>query len=84
MAMRVMQHATLGANRRPRDHSAGREETNVKLASESPARTVRDEGDPMPTTAPMDELLDERLAHRGRTDQDTAAAWESVTGEKFW
>lgn len=51
----------------------GREETNLKLASESPARAVRDEGGPMPTTAPMDELLDERLAHRGRTDQDTAA-----------
>ena len=25
-------------------------------------RAVRDEGGPMPTTAPMDELLDERLA----------------------
>ena len=29
-------------------------------------RTVRDEGGPMPSTAPTDELLDERLAHRGR------------------
>ena len=33
-------------------------------------RTIRDEGGPMPTTAPMDELLDERLAHRGRPGED--------------
>ena len=35
-------------------------------------RTVRDEGGPMPTTAPMDELMDECLAHRGRAGEDTA------------
>ena len=35
-------------------------------------RTVRDEGGPMPSTAPMDELLDERLAHRGRASEDTS------------
>ena len=29
-------------------------------------RALRDEGGPMATTAPMDELLDERLTHRGR------------------
>jgi hypothetical protein len=34
--------------------------------------TVRDEGRPMPTTAPMDALLDERLAHRGRAGEDAA------------
>jgi hypothetical protein len=33
---------------------------------------VRDEGGPMPTTAPMDELLDERLAHRGWSGADAA------------
>ena len=27
-------------------------------------RAIREEGGPMPTTAPMDELLDERLAQR--------------------
>ncbi len=26
----------------------------------------------MPTTAPMDDLLDERLTHRGRTGEDAA------------
>ena len=35
-------------------------------------RTIRYEGGPMPTTAPMDELLDERLAHRGRAGEDAA------------
>ena len=35
-------------------------------------RTIRDEGGLMPTTAPMDELLDERLAHRGRAGEDAA------------
>ena len=35
-------------------------------------RTIRDEGGPMTTTAPMDELLDERLAHRGRAGDDAA------------
>jgi hypothetical protein len=36
-------------------------------------RTLRDEGGPMPGTAPMNELLDERLAHRGRAGEDAAA-----------
>ena len=36
-------------------------------------RAVRAEGGPMPSTAPMDELLDERLAHRSRAGEDVAA-----------
>jgi hypothetical protein len=35
-------------------------------------RVIRGEGGPMPSTAPMDELLDERLAHRGRAGDDAA------------
>jgi hypothetical protein len=34
--------------------------------------TLREEGGPMPTTAPMDKLLDERLAHRGWAGEDAA------------
>jgi hypothetical protein len=33
-------------------------------------RTIRDPGGPMPTTGPMDELLDERLAHGPRSPAD--------------
>jgi hypothetical protein len=33
---------------------------------------ARERGGPLPSTAPMDELLDERLAHRGRAGEDTA------------
>ena len=33
-------------------------------------RAIRDDGGPMPTTAQMGELLDERLAHRGRPGED--------------
>jgi hypothetical protein len=35
-------------------------------------RAVRYEGRPMPITAPMDELLDQRLAHPGWSGQDAA------------
>jgi hypothetical protein len=35
-------------------------------------RAVRYEGRPMPSTAPMDELLDQRLAHPGRASEDVA------------
>jgi hypothetical protein len=35
-------------------------------------RTVREEGGPIPTTAPMDDLLDERLSHCGGAGEDAA------------
>ncbi|HUH70517.1 MAG TPA: hypothetical protein VLZ05_17645 [Mycobacterium sp.] len=35
-------------------------------------RAIRDGGGPMPTIAPIDELLDARLAHRGRAGEDAA------------
>jgi hypothetical protein len=35
-------------------------------------RTIRDDGGPMPTTAQMGELLDERLAHCGRASEYVA------------
>ena len=39
-------------------------------------RTIRDDGGPMPTTARMGELLDERPAHHGRASKDAAGDTE--------
>jgi hypothetical protein len=35
-------------------------------------RAAREWDGPLPSAAPMDELLDERLAHRGRPSEDAA------------
>jgi hypothetical protein len=49
-------------------------------------RTAREAGTPMPTTAPMDELLDERLGHRPRspeTPDDQNARRRSAVRDGF-
>ena len=35
-------------------------------------RAARERGGPLPSTAPMDGLLNERLAHRGRAGEEAA------------
>jgi hypothetical protein len=39
-------------------------------------RAARERAGPLPTTAPKDELLDERLAHRCRTNENSATGGE--------
>jgi hypothetical protein len=44
----------------------------LRLLLAAVRRTVHNEGGAMPTTAPMDELLDERLSHSGQAGDDAA------------
>jgi hypothetical protein len=45
---------------------------------------VRAEGGPLPSAAPMDELLDERLAHRGRGRRVSGSQQRSGGPQTAW